>query len=105
MGGSRLAWLLPDMLTSGIDVVEDNMLGRRCRLSEWLVWIVLYMLFILCWVVNFFRREQALVGDSVSRKYWHRSVRGIVGGHAMEAMLCWVGGCGIGVGWWSRGLC
>ena len=75
------------MFTSGIDVVGDNMLGRRCRLSGWLVWIVLYMSFILCWVVNFLRRDRALVGDSVSRKYWHRSVRGIVGGHAMEAML------------------
>ena len=87
MGGSRLAWLLCDMLTSGSDVVADNMLGRRCRLSGWLVCIVLYMSLVLCWVMNCFRHDLSLVGDNMSRKYWHRSIRGIVGGHVVEAIL------------------
>ena len=88
MGGSRLAWLLRVILTSGSDVVDDSILGRRCTLSGWLACVVVYMSLILCWLMNCLRRDRALVGDSVSRKYWHsRSVRGIVGGHAMEAML------------------
>ena len=75
------------MLTSGSDVVDDSMLGRRCRLSGWSACIVVYMSLILCWLMKCRSRDRALVGDRVSRKYWHRSVRGSVGGHAMEAML------------------
>ncbi len=34
----------------------------------------------------FFRRPRALCGESVVRKYWARSVRGVVGGQADVAM-------------------
>ena len=33
----------------------------------------------------FFSRDLALVGESLSRKYWARSVRGTVGGQAIDA--------------------
>jgi hypothetical protein len=35
---------------------------------------------------TFFRRPQALWGESVVRKYWVRSVWGVVGGQADVAM-------------------
>ena len=33
----------------------------------------------------FFNRDLALVGESLSRKYWVRSVLGTVGGQAIDA--------------------
>ena len=33
----------------------------------------------------FFNRDLALVGESLSRKYWARSVLGTVGGQAIDA--------------------
>ncbi len=40
-----------------------------------------------------FRQPQALWGESVVRKYWVRSVWGVVGGQA-DVSMCGRGGCG-----------
>ncbi len=85
MGGIRLETLLLLMLTRGYDVVVESMLGRMCRLFGWSLFTVVYSSLSRWWLICFLSRDLALVGESLSRKYWESSVRGIVGGQAIDA--------------------
>ena len=75
-----------DIAINGYDVVGESMLGRRWKCSGrcanmWLCSSALTMV-----VTCFLRRPRALWGESVLRKYCARSVLGMVGGHAVEAI-------------------
>ena len=69
-----------DIAMSGYEVWGERMLGRRwkCSCSCSKTW--LYSSAVTMPVERFFRRPRALWGERVVRKYWARSVRGMVGG-------------------------
>jgi hypothetical protein len=83
---------LLDMAMRGYDVAGDRMLGRRWKCSGSLANTWLYSSAWTVAVLWSLRRLRALWGERVVRKYCERSVLGMVGGHAMAAMLgrmCW----------------
>ncbi len=71
---------LRDIAMSGYDVWGERILGRRWKYSCWCSKTWLYSSAVTMPVECFFRRPHALWGERVVRKYWARSVRGMVGG-------------------------
>ncbi len=94
IGVRRFLMQLQDIATSGYDVWGEMMLGRRWKCSRSCSKTWLYSSAVTMPVECFIRCPCALWGDRVVRKYWARSVRGMVGGQDDVVMF--------GRMWWNH---
>jgi len=75
--------LIPMM---GYEVCVERMPRRRWKSAFLCSNMRLYSSDFTVWVQCFFKRPHALCGESVVKKECARSMRGVVGGHAISAI-------------------